>query len=171
MMCSTWFICCEDATYEQLRSVLKRREAQARLLRVDDCAVVVAIAEAGGLFDIGICIELIDAEVDRCESEIQQLAQNAALNIADIVVCVADADPAYIARLFFAGATEIITKRDLGIRVQPSSDSKAACTEEEQKDTDDQRFDEEPHGRRARPPRLPHKRKRPATVAQGMLLI
>lgn len=144
MMCSTWFICCEDATYEQLRSVLKRREAQARLLRVDDCAVVVAIAEAGGLFDIGICIELIDAEVDRCESEIQQLAQNAALNIADIVVCVPDADPAYIARLFFAGATEIITKRDLGIRVQPSSDSKAACTEEEQKDTDDQRFDEEP---------------------------
>lgn len=115
-MSDIWLACCEQRDYAQMLAEVKARDPRARLLRFGNASDLVSLADglpegatgavlfcAGGSSDEGAearAVERTVAELDRCGRARQ------------ILVLVRSLDAALIARLFQAGATEVIAAED-----------------------------------------------------------
>lgn len=104
-----WLACCPLERYAEMREELCARDAGACLLRfgaMDDFeGFLTAFPE--GETGAALYVEKVDESV---ECAVGELARTGAAR--DIVVFARDVDPGHIARVFYAGATEVIAAAD-----------------------------------------------------------
>lgn len=101
-----WFACCAAGDYEQMLREVRGRDARARLLRFGDVAELGRMAvrfPAGGA---GAALFVHDHDLPEAERAVAELSRTG--RTEQLLVFVDQLDPACIARLFHAGATEVI---------------------------------------------------------------
>ena len=124
-MGSIWLICCEGARYARVKREVLARDPAAQILRasnVDELAALVAAFPQGGV-SAALFSDVEDAAY--AEAAVAELAR--ANRLRALLVIVAVLDPAHIARLFYAGATEVIAAED--VVPEAASDSDRLCME------------------------------------------
>lgn len=121
-MGSMWLACCNGSEAPRVRHEIEARDAGARLLRVDDAASLLAVAQVMAGIAAGAAVCVHDGE--DAEGAIENLVR---LECAETVLAFVDeADAGLIARLFFAGATEVIAVGDVCV----DGDGERACAGE-----------------------------------------
>lgn len=126
-MASLWFACCSGEDYLTLQQEVEARDHGAHIVRFEDTsqlkqvdAILEEPAQGTALFAHGASAELdIEAVADVACCE----------NTGSVVVVIDCLDPAYIAQLFRAGASEIVAAE--GADSCPATSSPNACTGEE----------------------------------------
>lgn len=122
-MGTLWLACCSSADAGAVRKEVAMRDGAARMVRVQDVESMRAIAEA--LAEAHPNIVLLPRTMsEELERAIKDLSCCEGVSV--ILVLLDDLDPAWVARLCFAGATEVVA-------LDASGDVEAhmmACTEE-----------------------------------------
>lgn len=119
-----WLVCCSGEDAAWIHREIIDRETGARFLRVGEEGRLasLAIAFAGERPSVVLCDR--SAGVERVEQTLGGLSQ---AGVSDIVVVWRDEDPGAIARLFYAGATEVIATN--GMEAGTSAAARAERTE------------------------------------------
>lgn len=124
-MDAIWFACCSPDDYPSVRRDIERRETQARLMRMDRLDDLCCTVQAFGPGQASVYLMLREAPAGDVEAAISLMVDEAH---ATCVIAVVDVlDPGHIARLFHAGATEVIASGDLD---RPDDSDRGACMEE-----------------------------------------
>ncbi len=106
-MSSIWLLYGEDEAYIQLRHEARLRDAGAQTIRVARFEELAALACAFGRQSVSVAFCAEAAGIDALEREMAALTDaHACIHALALVRML---DPALIARLFYAGATEVIT--------------------------------------------------------------
>ena len=106
MMGSHWFVCSDRADYPLAQQELLTRDEGARVLWVSELDMLLSLIASYGGAAVSVALVCRDQPIDELECAIALL--NEASQVARVLVMVAELDPARIARLFHAGATEVI---------------------------------------------------------------
>lgn len=110
-MSSVWMTCCQAQDYPLLLDEVGRRDSSARLLRFGDVASLGIMVDA---FPDAACSAAIYARRHEVDGVVQAVSGLVGSGRARRVVVVVDeADPGDIARLFYAGAQEVIAASDV----------------------------------------------------------
>lgn len=118
-MGTVWLTCCSPCEYPELLDEVARRDPSAQLLRFGDVEALGSMVDA---FPSARCNAAIHAgALERADVEeaVASLARSG--RAGRIIVAVDRADPAVIARLFHAGAHEVIAAHDADYAYMPPS--------------------------------------------------
>lgn len=107
MMGGIWFACCAPSESGRLIAEVRGRDARARVLRVGDVATVRELAGAFPGEPANAALVARGGDIDELEGAIGCLARTG--RAGEILVLADELDAASAARLFYAGASEVIT--------------------------------------------------------------
>lgn len=104
-----WLACCPLDQYAYMRAELCARDAGARLLRFGEMDEFEEFASSMPQANIGaaLYVRVLDAEAERAVGELARLGC-----ASEIIVFSRELDPGIVARVFYAGATEVIAAKD-----------------------------------------------------------
>lgn len=109
-MGAIWLACCSCSGFNEVQRVIEGRFERPQIFRSEDSGTLRSVARALG--DAGTsfaaCVRLSDEA--RAESVIGELRAESAS--AEVIAIVDRADPAHVARLFLAGASEVVVAGD-----------------------------------------------------------
>lgn len=127
MMASLWLACCTGEDYLTVQQEVEARDRGAHIVRFDDATQLERISSA---LEDSVQGTVIFAHGASAAMDIETVASIARCQNVGCVVAVIDClDPAYIAQLFQAGATEIVAAE--GADSNPGTSSLTACAGEE----------------------------------------
>ena len=106
MMSSSWFVCSERADYPLAQQELLERDGDARMLWVSELDMLLNLISSYGGEAVSVALVCRSQLVDELECAIALLGETS--QVARVLVMVTELDPACIARLFHAGASEVI---------------------------------------------------------------
>lgn len=116
-MGGVWFTSCAAAEYPHLLGEIRGRDASARLLRFGDAGALIELAESFPAGAAGAALAMGPRGIDACEAAVGRLART--VGAGQIMVLAHEVDAAAAARLFAAGATEVIAAEGSGSPSRP----------------------------------------------------
>ena len=116
-MGDVWFTSCAAAEYPRLLGEIRGRDASARLLRFGDAGALIELAESFPAGAAGAALTMGPRGIDACEEAVGRLART--VGAGQIMVLAHEVDAAAAARLFAAGATEVIAAEGSGSPSRP----------------------------------------------------
>lgn len=105
-MGSQWFICSDRADYPLAQQELLERDGAARMLWVSELDMLLNLIASYGGEAVSVALVCRSQPIDELECAISLLGETA--QVKHVLVMVTELDPACIARLFHAGASEVI---------------------------------------------------------------
>lgn len=134
-MKSLWLACCACAEYPQVQREIEARDAAARVLRLDRIDLLRGVVKAFSVPPTGVALYAWRAQEDLVLELLQAFVCDC--EAMHVVVLTDDLDPGWIARLFHAGAEEVIAgDGDTGPR---AAESAQACMGGNPERADEQR--------------------------------
>lgn len=105
-MGTQWFVCSARADYTIARQEIAARDGNPKLLWVDELGVLLDLVSSFGNPGVSVAVVCREQPLDELESAIALIGEAPA--VTHVLAIVTELDPACIARLFRAGATEVI---------------------------------------------------------------
>lgn len=123
-----WAMCCDAVDVAPMRAEIAARDAGARFLRLGDPAAATTLAQSLPEEAFAAALKVRDDDAERAEQVVGDLARTGATE--EIVVFIDSPDAGVVARLFYAGATEVIAAEGANAPHGADRISKAGMGEE-----------------------------------------